>query len=65
MARFERRATLTSIQSPTTEEAQATEQLRESFRTAGEFGRFTWEQERVQQKLNRQQQSKSLCQVRH
>jgi hypothetical protein len=49
MARFERRATLTSIQSPTTEEAQATEQLRESFRKAGEFSTLIWEQERVSQ----------------
>ena len=48
MARFERRATLTSIQSPTTEEAQATEQLRESFRKAGEFSALAWEQTRVQ-----------------
>ena len=49
MARFERRETLTSIQSPTAEAAQATEQLRESFRTAGEFGLLTYEKQRVEE----------------
>jgi hypothetical protein len=49
MARFERQATLTGIQSPTREFASATEQLRESFRKAGEFGRLAWERSRVEQ----------------
>ena len=49
MARFERQATLTSIANPETAFANATEQLRESFRKAGEFGRVAWEYSRVEE----------------
>jgi hypothetical protein len=49
MARFERRATLSSIANPETERAQATQRLAESFRTAGELGRVTYERQRVEQ----------------
>jgi hypothetical protein len=49
MARFEQQAVLTGIQSPTREAAAATEQLRESFRKAGEFGRVAWEYSRAEQ----------------